>query len=89
MSLQNKEQQPENDYNNVNKLAPITIINTSTYITLTEKNKLKSENIIIKNDEVFSQEILNIKKILGLQEDKIYTKKDMDSLPYGSIRMME
>jgi hypothetical protein len=50
---------------------------------------LKDEIIIIKNDEVFAQEILNIKKILGLQKDKIYTEKEMDSLPYGRIRMME
>ena len=42
-----------------------------TYITLTEKKKLKGEIIIIKNDKVFAQEILNIKKSLGLQEDKI------------------
>jgi len=87
MSLQNKEKQTENDYNNVDRPAPIAT--TGTYITLTEKKKLKDEIIIIKNDEVFAQEILNIKKILGLQKDKIYTEKEMDSLPYGGIRMIE
>jgi len=52
MSLQNNEKQPENDYNNVNRPAPITIINTGTYITLTEKNKLKGEIIIIKLERI-------------------------------------
>ena len=73
MSLQSKKLQPEDKSSNVNTLTP------------TEKKKSKGEIVSIQQDEASAKEICRIQKILGLQDDKIYTKKDLYSMPYGRI----
>ena len=89
MSSQSKKLQPEDESSNVNTLTSSGLPFASTYITPTEKKKSKGEIVSNQQDEASAKAICRIKNILGLQDGKIYTKKDLDLLPYGSIYNLE